>query len=96
MCEEHVYSQTSNVMSIFVYLASLVVVFIGISIDANVSSFGGPLIEFPLLILAGMLLFMNEGFQVGVIAVRYFENLPDHAKQIKPSDRAWCRPPRNS
>ena len=83
MCEEHVYTQTSNVISIFLYLASLVVVFIGISIDANVSSFGGPLIEFPLLILAGMLLFMNEGFQVGVIAVRYFENLPDHAKQIK-------------
>ena len=47
MCEEHVYTQTSNVISIFVYLASLVVVFIGISIDANVSSFGGPLIEFP-------------------------------------------------
>ena len=47
MCEEHVYTRTSNVISIFVYLASLVVVFIGISIDANVSSFGGPLIEFP-------------------------------------------------
>jgi hypothetical protein len=35
---------------------------------------GGPLIELPLLLSAGVVLFLNEGYQVGILGVRYFSD----------------------
>ena len=70
----------------FLCLISSTVVLIGLSNDWNVLQLGGPFLELPLILCAGIVLFLNEGYQVGILGVRYLSNIsPDfpHAQKVK-------------
>ena len=47
-------------------------VIIGISNDWNILDLDGPFIEMPLFFLSALVLFLNEGYQTGLLGVRYF------------------------
>ena len=55
-----------------------VTVIIGLANDWNALDMGGPFFEIPVFLLSSIMLFLNEGYQVGILGVRYFT-----AKQLE-------------
>ena len=63
-------SMVLDVISCLVTVGSGVIVTVGLSLDCNVSKLGGPFCESILLIMLYMLLFINEGYQIGLISIK--------------------------
>lgn len=59
-----------DVISCLVTVVSGVILIVGLSLDCNMSKLGGPFIESTLLLLLYMLLFINEGYQIGLISIK--------------------------
>jgi len=58
-----------DIMSCFVTAMTGVVIIVGLSLDCNLSTLGGPYIESTLLLMLYMLLFINKGYQIGLISI---------------------------
>lgn len=67
----HVMDVAANLFSVFLLLFSVVFVGLALSLDCNVAELGGTIPESVLLLLALLLLYVAEGFQVGLLGVRH-------------------------
>ena len=62
--------QLHRTVSMILCCVCALTIVVGIANDWNVLDLGGPFIEIPVFACSAVLLFLNEGYQVGLLGVR--------------------------